>query len=109
MSQIGVLKFLPLVAENPPNVYVYAGRLFERPDKSGHMFVQHYLDMMFGPHQDFLGMSMSTQQLRPLRRTENPTKIGAGTKTVGQVSRLAQYLDGKSPVDPPAPTHALER
>src|SRR5277367_1278947 len=102
VSLIGVLKFLPLVAEDRLNVY--AGRLFERPDKSGHMFVQHYLDTMFGPNQDFLDMPMSMQHLRPVETTEDPKEIGAGTQTVGQVSRLAQYLNGKSPVDPPTPT-----
>jgi hypothetical protein len=87
-----VLKFLPPVAEDPQNVY--AGRLFERPDESGHMFVQHYLDKMFGPNQDFLGLSMKTQQLgRPVETTETPQHTGAETQTVGQLSRLAKYLD----------------
>jgi len=99
-----VLKFLPKLAEDPVNVY--AGRLFERPGKTGHMFVQHYLDTMFGPHQDFLDMPMSTQVLRSPLATEDPKKLGAETETVGQVSRLAQYLDGNSPVDPPASPHA---
>ena len=91
-----MLKFLPPVVEDPQNVY--AGRLFERPDRSGHMFVQHYLDKMFGPKQDFLGLSMKTQQLgRPVETTETPEHTGAETQTVGDLSRLAKYLDGGSP------------
>jgi len=101
-----VLKFLPPVAEYPENVY--AGRLFERPDQSGHMFVQHYLDKMFGPDQDFLDLSMKTQYLRSVKTTETPKDTGGETKTVGQVSRLAKYLDGGSPPDPPALTPALK-
>jgi hypothetical protein len=94
-----VLKFLPLVVEDPLNVY--AGRLFERPDQSGHMFVQHYLDTMFGSHQDFLDLSMTTQTLRPTTTTETPQETRAATQTVGEVSRLAKYLNGESPPDSP--------
>jgi hypothetical protein len=62
------------------------------------MFVQHYLDRMFGPNQDFLDLSMKTQQLgRPVGTTEAPQHTGAETQTVGQLSRLAKYLDGESP------------
>lgn len=100
-----MLKFLPPVTEDPQNVY--AGRLFWGPDESGHMFVQHYLDKMFGPNQDFLGLSMKTQQLsRSVLTTETPQHTGAETQTVGQLSRLAKYLDGGFPPDPPSPKPA---
>jgi len=100
-----VLKFLPLVTEDPENVY--AGRLFWSPDQSGHMFVQHYLDKMFGPNQDFLGLSMKSQQLgRRMKTTETPQHTEAETQTVGQLSRLAKYLDGGFPPDPPSPKPA---
>jgi hypothetical protein len=100
-----VLKFLRRVTKDPENVY--AGRLFQSPDQSGHMFVQHYLDRMFGPNQDFLGLSMKTQQLgRPVTTTETPQHTGAETQTVGRLSRLAKYLDGGFPPDPPSPKPA---
>ena len=88
-------------ADDPFNVY--AGRLFQRPGEVGHMFVQHYLDTMFGPQQDFLDTTMKTVQLRSLDETENPQHVAPPQQTVRQVSRLAKYLGGKSPPDLSAP------
>jgi hypothetical protein len=60
----------------------------------GHMFVQHYLDNMFGREQDFLDQPIVNLQHQP---TSKMGKIGADQKSVRQVSRLAGYLDGDSP------------
>ena len=59
------------------------------------MFVQHYLNNMFGAEQDFLDKPMMNQQLRPMCRTE---KIGANQRTVRELSRFASYLGGNSPL-----------
>jgi len=61
------------------------------------MLVQHYLDNMFGPEQDFLDKPMVNLQRQSTSKTEDPQMIRADQKTVRQVSRLAGYLDGKSP------------
>lgn len=90
-------------ANDPFNVY--AGRLFQRPGETGHMFVQHYLDTMFGSHQDFLDTTMTTVQLRPTDETEDPQHVAPPQQTVRQVSRLAKYLGGGSP-NPLAPASA---
>jgi hypothetical protein len=68
-----------------------------RPDAGGHMFVQHYLDNMFGPKQDFLDQPMVNLQHQGTSKTGDPQNIGADQKSVRQVSRLAGYLHGKSP------------
>ena len=82
-------------AEDPFNVY--AGRLFERPGATGHMFVQHYLDTMFGPDQEFLDTTMKNQQLRPPSETEDSQLVAPPQQTVREVSKLAKYLNGGSP------------
>ena len=63
------------------------------------MFVQHYLNNMFGTEQDFLDNPMVTQQLRQISRTENPEKIGTDPQTVRELSRFASYLGGNSPLE----------
>ena len=91
VARFGVLEFLPSEAEDPKNVY--AGRLFRRPNASGHMFVQHYMDPMFGPGNQFLNSRVVVKQLRNPTKTE-PVPLG---RTVREVSRLAAYLGGGKP------------
>jgi hypothetical protein len=93
VSQFGVLEFLRFQSEFPLNVY--AGRLFIRPNASGHLFVQHYLDPMFGPGNKFLDSRLEVKQLRPVESTE---KVPPG-QTVKEVSRFAAYLGGGKPKD----------
>jgi len=73
------------------------------------MFVQHYLTNMFGANkEEFLSTIMdddsgNRQGSRP-DTTEAPKRIlenAEGRKTMREVSRLAHYLDGNSPPDPP--------
>lgn len=91
MSRFGVLDFLPFQAEYPNNVY--AGRLFVRPNASGHMLVQHYLDPMFGPGNVFLDTEVEVAHVRHEDSTE-PVPPG---RTVRELSRFAAYLDGGTP------------
>ena len=76
----------------------YAGRLFERPNQTGHMLVQHYLDKMFRSGQDFLDKPLVTQQFRSPDKLVDLNGQGVGaTQKVRELSRLAAYLGGKSP------------
>jgi hypothetical protein len=91
VSRFGVLDFLPFQSEYPQNVY--AGRLFVKPKASGHMFVQHYLNPMFGPENSFLDADVEVAHVRSEELTE-PVPPG---RTVRELSRLASYLDGETP------------
>jgi len=91
VARFGVLEFLPFQATDRRNVY--AGRLFTRPNASGHMFVQHYMDPMFGPGNQFLDSRVVVKQLRKPTETE-PVPPG---QTVRELSRFAAYLAGGKP------------
>jgi hypothetical protein len=86
-----VLDFLPFQAEYPDNVY--AGRLFVKPKASGHIFVQHYLDPMFGRGIWFLDAEVEVNHVRSEKLTE-PVPPG---RTVRELIRLAAYLEGGTP------------
>jgi hypothetical protein len=85
-----VLEFLHFQSEFPLNVY--AGRLFIRPNASGHLLVQPYMDPMFGPGNKFFDCGLEEKQLRPVESME---KALPG-QTV-EVSRFAAYLGGGKP------------
>ena len=63
------------------------------------MLVQHYLDKMFGPSQDFLDKPLAIQQFGAPVKSVNldVQEFGTTQKTVRELSRLAAYLGGKSP------------
>jgi len=98
VARFGVLNFIHPVNKYPSNRY--AGRLFNRPHHGGHMFVQHYLTKMFGSSPTFLNQRTTNEQLWPSDTAEDPDKIGAGQKTVKELSRFASYLKNRSPDAP---------
>lgn len=103
VSNWGVLEYVRPVPAGTLNRF--SGRLFERADKGGHMFVQHYLTNMFGVGKDdFLSQIMDDESgNRSASRpdiTESAKDILAkptGKKSVKEMSRLAGYLGGNIP------------
>jgi hypothetical protein len=99
------LEFVPpILSEDTLNRF--SGRLFERIDHGGHMFVQHYLTNMFGVDKEvFLNQTMDAEEgnrmrLRP-ELAENHHLIlhdGERNMTVREVSRLVHYLGGGDPL-----------
>jgi hypothetical protein len=104
VSRFGVLEFVPPdLSQDTLNRF--SGRLFERMDHGGHMFVQHYLNNMFGTNKEaFLSQTMDADggnrmNSRP-EMAENHHEIlheGMREKTVREVCRLVHYLGGGSP------------
>ena len=94
ISRLGVLRWM---REREHNDNCFAGRLFERKGKGGHMFVQHYLRPMFTSGNQFMDQPYSKQMLKDPDQTEDMEEICDMKTTVRQLSRLAAYLDGGRP------------
>lgn len=94
----------PILSEDTLNRF--SGRLFERIEHGGHMFVQHYLTNMFGVDKEvFLNQTMDAEEgnrmrLRPELAEKHHQILhdGERNKTVREVSRLVHYLGGGDPL-----------
>lgn len=95
VSRMGVLNFVSWTA-NPQNRF--KGSVFKQRAR-GHLLNQHYMDRMFPLRDDGEGLKETNDFIETEATVDDGPRGKRGRVTVGDVSRLWEYRNGRSPKD----------